>query len=184
MKKVFLANFIHIFSKKLLIYVPSIGLLFVYVVFACHKLEMHYIFLHAQSSFGAQRTSEIILLPQVIVRYIKIFFTAQPNYQYFIAVTEFIFFVGVFVAVLLHVRQSIKRTHTFELGIALFSFANLLLPTLTGTFSSIPRYSLFALSTFFLLYRATPQIRVFCGIAFFLLQCLLFALFTQGYFVS
>ncbi|PIX73599.1 hypothetical protein COZ39_02165, partial [Candidatus Roizmanbacteria bacterium CG_4_10_14_3_um_filter_33_21] len=33
-------------------------------------------------------------------------------------------------------------------GLLLFSFINLLLPTLTGTFSSIPRYALMSLSVF------------------------------------
>jgi len=71
------------------------------------------------------------------------------------------------------------------LALDLFSFANLLLPTLTGTFSSIPRYSLFSISIFIYLGQLKNNyIKYLILIIFVILHILLLGYFTQGYFIS
>jgi len=71
------------------------------------------------------------------------------------------------------------------LSLNIFSFTNLLLPTLTGTFSSIPRYSLFSLSFFLYLSQLqSKRIKVGLAVVFITLQIVLLSLFVQGYFVG
>ena len=48
-------------------------------------------FFHLQSEFGAGRQEGIILLPQVIWRYIKIFMTVPHDWKFFSFIQEFIF---------------------------------------------------------------------------------------------
>lgn len=146
-------------------------------------------FLTSQPVFGANRSSSIILLPQVIVRYIKIFITAAHDFRYFVAVFEFVVFNSVFFVLFYDLISILKSLHptsqTSRLGLNLFSFANLILPTLTGTFSSIPRYVLFSLSFFVVLASIKSKfVKIGIGIFLLFLQILMLGLFIQGYFVS
>jgi Gpi18-like mannosyltransferase len=169
--------------RKPILYAPFIGLA-IYMIYLYQTTGDMLYFVHVQSAFGAQRTSSIVILPQVMYRYLKIFITAQFNFQYFIAVIEFAIFNFCFLLSVYHSYISYKKKRFMELGIGLFSLANLLLPTLTGTFSSMPRYALFALSPYFLLIRTKPRIQLTFFVIFMVLQCVLLAFFAQGYFVS
>ncbi len=183
LKKSFAENFSNFDKRYLLLGVPIISLL-LYMGYLFSATGDPLRFLTVQSSFGAQRSSSIILLPQVYVRYVRIFITASLNYQYLISLLEFLFFNFCFVLTLIHGYMSFKKKNSAEFGLALFSLANLILPTLTGTLSSIPRYSLFVWSPYFMLIAlpSTSQ-RVIIGI-FIVLQCMLFGFFAQGYFVG
>lgn len=149
-------------------------------------------FLTSQPFFGANRSTQIILLPQVYWRYIKIFTTAAHDAQYFIAVIEFLVFNFVFAILILDLIKNIKikkfklHVSNFDLlGLNLFSFATLILPTLTGTLSSIPRYALHSLSFFIFIARIKNKfIKSIIVIVFIILHIILLGLFTQGYFVS
>jgi Gpi18-like mannosyltransferase len=169
--------------RKPIVYAPFIGLA-IYMLFLYQKTGDMLYFANVQSAFGAQRTSSTVLLPQVIYRYLKIFITAQFNFQYFIAGVEFVIFNFCFLLSLYHSYISYKKKRYIELGIGFFSLANLLLPTMTGTLSSMPRYALFALSPYFLLVRTRPNIQFAFFAMFIVLQCILLAFFAQGYFVS
>ncbi len=146
-------------------------------------------FFHVQSQFGAGRSSNIILLPQVLYRYLKIFLTADINYTYFIAVLEFvvlIFAVSILIYDLINIIK--KRTVgnlTDRLGLNLFGLAILILPTLTGTFLSIPRLVL-PILTIYLVLSEIRNIYFKMSIAglFVLLHVILLMFFIQGYFVS
>jgi len=72
-----------------------------------------------------------------------------------------------------------------RLGLNIFSLINIILPTLTGTFSSIPRYTLFSFSFFLYLAQLKSRgIKIGIFVAFVTLQIILFSLFIQGYFVG
>ncbi|MBI3620388.1 hypothetical protein HY214_04590, partial [Candidatus Roizmanbacteria bacterium] len=45
-----------------------------------------FFWLTVQPQFGANRSNHLVLLPQVLFRYLKILFTASHNFQYFISV--------------------------------------------------------------------------------------------------
>jgi len=152
-------------------------------------------FFRVQPVFGANRSTNLILLPQVYFRYLKIFFTANWNFQYFISLVEFVIFSFVFIILILDLIKnfSTKSRSPFgrklinyeRIALNIFSFINLILPTLTGTFSSIPRYSLMSLSFFlFLGEMKNKQVKTLIAILFFILHMVLLGFFIQGYFVG
>ena len=62
---------------------------------------------------------------------------------------------------------------------------NLVLPTLTGTFSSIPRYALLSLSLFLYLGEMKNKfVRISVAVLFAFLHVVLLGFFIQGYFVG
>ncbi|QQS44559.1 hypothetical protein IPM65_03090 [Candidatus Roizmanbacteria bacterium] len=138
--------------------------------------------------FQTGRQTDLILFPQVMFRYIKIFLTAQMNFQYFIAAVEFAVFLLVFIVLsydLLKIYRKEYKHLLVRLGLNLFSFVNLLLPTFTGTFTSLPRYVLTSLSFFIVLGEIKhKQIQIILFILFIVLHIILFTYFIQGYFVS
>jgi len=72
-----------------------------------------------------------------------------------------------------------------RLGLNIFSFINILLPTATGTFSSIPRYALLSLSFFIFLGELKNSTLKSVIVAIFaLLQIAILSLFVRGYFVG
>ena len=102
-------------------------------------------FLHVQSEFGAGRTEGITLYPQVVWRALKILFTARPmDFRYLIyiqeAVSGILGLIGIFLS-LKYIRPSY----------VLFSLMAFLVPTFTGTFSSMSRYLLVSFSLWMLL---------------------------------
>jgi len=152
-----------------------------------------FFFLTSQPIFGANRSSHLILLPQVYWRYFKIFVTAAHDSRFYVSVVEFFLFNFVFAILVLDLFKNLKfiencklKIENFSrLGLNLFSFANLILPTLTGTFSSIPRYSLFSLSFFIYLAQIKNNfIKYFILLIFIIVHILLLGYFTQGYFIS
>jgi len=179
----FISNIKRIVRSHLYICAPLIGLA-VYMFYLYKVTGNPLYFLTAQSSFGANRSSSIILLPQVYYRYFRIFTISSYNYQYFIAVIEFLMFNFCLILSIVHGYVSYKEKNKYGLGIALFSLVNLLLPTLTGTLSSTPRYTLFALSPYFLMIRWKPWVQYVVGTIFILVQVILLAFFAQGHFVS
>lgn len=184
-KKPIFNNIFSIIKKHfVLLIAPFIGLS-CYMVYLNIYFHDPLYFFTAQPSFGAQRSTSLILLPQVYFRYLKIFITASHNFQYFVAVMEFIFFNISFVASLFFGYRAYKHKNAFECGIALFSLAYIILPTLTGTFSSLPRYTLMALSQylFFAKMKNSSYQKAIIFISV-LIQIVLLSLFSRGYFIS
>lgn len=141
-------------------------------------------FFHVQSEFGAGRQEKIILLPQVIWRYIKIFWTVRPfDLKYFAYVQEFIL-SSVVGAVL--VWGWLKRVK-LKLTVSELTFSSLafILPTLTGSFSSMPRYVLVCLPVFVIM---STYLKGWKFIALLLVSAFLLllnsVLFLQGYWVA
>lgn len=136
-------------------------------------------FVHAQPVFGAQRSSsELILLPQVLWRYMKIFMTVPfSQYGFWVAVWEF----SVTALFLLLFIPMVKR---IRLSYVVFSTLSLMLPTLTGTLSSMPRYMLVSFALFPMLAMLPRFAKVSLLLFFGLLLMVFTTLFTRGYWVS
>lgn len=169
--------------------ISSIGGFLTYAMYLWITVGDPLFFFHAQPAFGANRSTSLILLPQALFRYIKIFLTSEKNFQYFISVVEFGLFLFVFCSILWFVYTLLRKGHYKQQAIlgslALFSLINLLLPTLTGTLSSVPRYALMSLVVFIAM--GSIQSRFIKGIMLFvslLLHIVLFSFFVQGYFIS
>lgn len=146
-------------------------------------------FFHAQPVFGANRSTNLILLPQVIYRYIKIFLTSDKNFQLFVSYLELAFFLLSFSLCVYFVYWILRKKRYLKqpllLGLGIFSLITLILPTLTGTLSSIPRYCLLSLCMFLPLASINNKmIKIALGVLFASLQIFLFGLFVQGYFIS
>ena len=108
---------------------PLIGLV-LYCFYLWQTTGDPLFFLTSQPIFGANRSSHLILLPQVYWRYLKIFFTANHDFRYFISLIEFSFFNFVFVVLVLDLFKSLQRREKIKkfdiLGLNLFSLANLI----------------------------------------------------------
>lgn len=150
-------------------------------------------FFNSQPIFGANRSTHLITLPQVYYRYIKIFLTATHDFQWYLSLFEMTIFSLVFIVLifdLIKIKRQLGVASTNlrglqRLGLNIFSFINIILPTATGTFSSIPRYALFSLSFFiFLGELKNTTVKSIIVIIFVLLQITILSLFVQGYFVG
>lgn len=138
-------------------------------------------FWHAQPVFGAERAgSGIILLPQVLWRYFKILTSVPfPSETFFIPALELVSTVG---AILLLIVGYFKKIRPSYL---IFAFLSVLLPTLTGTFSSMPRYLLSAFPIFMVLGMLKSRLVKIILLTFFtVLLFVLTVLFTNGHWVS
>lgn len=138
------------------------------------------LFVHAQPAFGANRSGgDLIILPQVIWRYIKIY-TTVPLYQYdyWIAVLEMVMFIVCLTLLWFAWKAKLPKHWIY------FSLLAVVVPTLTGTLSSMPRYVLVAFPMFIILgMMREPYRNQLLGISY-VLFIILTALFATGHWVS
>lgn len=129
--------------KSPILYTVPLGLLG-YMVYLQINFNDALYFWHAQPLFGAGRSgTTIVLLPQVIWRYLKILLTADfGKMGYWTAVFEVTFFI-LTCSLLLYARKLKVR-----FSYLLFAWLVVLLPTLSGSLSSMPRYVLQAFPVF------------------------------------
>jgi len=168
-------------KESLPLFFIATGLLF-YMAYLKETTGDPLYFIHVQPFFGAERTGgKIVLLYQVFWRYFKMLITVQKlTPTYFVVVLESltaVFFV--FLTIFVYLR----RWFAYLTFMALAFIA----PTLTGTFSSLPRYALVLFPGFILLaiwgekYR---WVRIFYPAIAIPLLILSVWLFTRGYFVA
>jgi len=153
-----------------------------YVWYLFVKYNDPLLFLHMQSAFGANRSSgELILLPQVLFRYLKILLTVDPStLTFWISVSELVFLflaIGICFAAF---KTKIPKQYT------IFSLILIIFPTLTGTLSSIPRYTLAAIviPVVFALSIKNTKKKVLLIVCMLLFQFVFASLFFAGFFVS
>lgn len=153
---------------------------FAYMFFLKINFDNPIYFLTSQPVFGASRSvNEIILLPQVIFRYFKIFLsTGILSLPFFIAAVEFLYML-IPLSLLILFFKKMRFSYWF------FSITTLIFPTLTGTFSSMPRYAL----TYALL--LIPYVAIWTGkyykaviVVLSALGIVLLSLFIRGYWVT
>lgn len=154
-----------------------------YMIFLYMRNGDPLLFFHMQPMFGANRTgNSIILLPQVIWRYIKILCTAflKPTpMSYGISVLEFVMTIGGYIVLWWGYK------HKERVQYLLYGILAITLPTLTGTFSSMPRYLLNVFPLFLILGRLDNKaIRYTIVGVCVLTQIVLSAMFLRGWFVS
>lgn len=136
------------------------------------------LFLTSPFSFNTGRNGWFVLLPQIFYRYFKIFLSVPIlSLAFFNAFLELSFTLfALFLLV-----YSFKK---INFGYWLFALFGTLLPTLTGTLTSMPRYTLITFLLFPLLVKATGKY-VYIFVSFLLiLEVILSALFIRGYWVA
>lgn len=166
--------------RVLFIMLGSVGLLS-YMIYLQWQFQDPWYFFHVQSEFGAGRQESIVILPQVIWRYTQIFLTYRPfGWEYYAFVQEFLL-SGIAGVLLLIASLKVRPSWT------VFGVAAWIVPTLTGSFSSMPRYVLVCVPIFVVLgqwLESHPKWRpwYFMGVLAWL--CLNTVLFIQGYWIA
>jgi len=135
-------------------------------------------FLTSQPAFGAARSSlPVITLPQVFYRYFKMLTTVNPgNISFWNSLLELTVTV-VLIGALVYSFKKIKFSYW------MFVLLAVIMPTLTGTLSSMPRYALLAFPLFPLAAKCNKGFK-YIIIAQVLLEIILTALFVRGYWVA
>lgn len=165
--------------KLLLILLGSFGLVS-YMSYLWLRFNDPFYFFHVQAEFGGGRQESLISYPQVLYRYIKILITARPfDFKYFAYLQEFI--AGTIGLILLIIAsKKIKLSHLF------FTLGAFFIPTLTGTFSSMPRYLLICWPIFFVIadLLKNKKLRYLYFIISTIFLTINTILFIQGYWVA
>ncbi len=136
-------------------------------------------FLTSQPAFGASRSDQpFVLLPQVLYRYFKILTTVSFDSQaYFNAFLEVLFTVVPLALLVIFFKK-------IRLSFWVFMMAYLILPTMTGTLLSMPRFALISFLLFPLIAQKFEHYIKFIFLVFILLAIVLVSLYTRGYWVA
>lgn len=161
----------------LMIGVGSSGLL-LYSFYLSRYFGDPLLYLHVQGMFGAERASDhLVLLPQVLYRYARMLLTVDiHSWLYQRVWLELLSFGS---ALWLLGRYWRER----DWGLNSYLLAALLLPTLTGTLSSLPRYTLI-LWPFLLPRQLKTHPALLIGVISTGLFLYLGANFVRGMFIS
>lgn len=164
---------------------PVLGLLF-YSVYLYQTTGDALFFFSSQNAYVGRSTS-LITTPQVIYRYFKILTTAQYNFQYFVSALELICFLFALIVIIFYFLKLKNKDKNFPalVSVGIFSLINLIVPTLTGTFTSMPRFILLSPAFFIgLSFISNIYIKILLGIIFLIFHIILLAHFAQGYFIA
>jgi hypothetical protein len=167
--------------------------LFIYMLFLKQQTGDPLEFLHSVEIFGEQRSSSFIMLPQVFYRYL---FKIIPNinYNYFpvvfatwLELITALVFGGLGVLGVLIGFGKLNKIK-FRLSYAIYIAFGYLIPTLSGSFSSLPRYVLVLFPAYLLMaiYLKKQKKYIQYAISAILFICLIVAttLFVRGYWVA
>lgn len=169
--------------KELLLVLFSTTGLFAYMAFLQKETGDALVFLHKISVFGDQRSSTLISLPQVFYRYVFKIIPNLTNYwpTTFTTLLEFAVAV-IFLLICIFSFRTLRKSYWIYLVIGF------LVPTLAGSFSSLPRYVIVLFPAF--LYLATlfenkkKEYTYIVFAIFGLLQIISLMLFFRGYWLS
>lgn len=156
-------------------------LLYMYYLWVANSDPLY--FAHVMPIYGMHRQmNHIVLLYQVFYRYIKmVIFMKHQDPLFFVVFLELL--TGILFTGLSLLSFKIQR-----LSYAFFLSASFLLPTLLGTFSSVPRYVIVLFPAFMLLgqwfTKQKKPIKVFYITINVLASILAISLFTRGYFIG
>lgn len=138
-------------------------------------------FVHTHSEFGAGRSDEkLVTLPQVFYRYFKMIITVQDRSSIlYLRMLAEIFVFSIFLYLLIKAWKKIS--------LAQFTFAafSLLLPTLSGTFLSMPRIVLVIFPLFYVWSLITsPKAYILSLVFSSILLVYTLSAFTMGLFIA
>ncbi|MFV1917683.1 MAG: mannosyltransferase family protein [Patescibacteria group bacterium] len=177
-------------DKKTNMVQPIIGTLLVplgilaYMYFLNLKTGDPLEFFHSVGIFGEQRSTSLILLPQVFYRY---FFKILPNLNYNYFPVVFTTFFELITALIL-TFLSILAFFRLRLSYAVYLLVGFIIPTLSGSFSSLPRYVLTLFPAFLLtavyLSRLKRNYRIIFTLITVIFLGIATALFARGYWVA
>ena len=173
-------------NKLLTLLGPILGI-GCYMIFLGYRFGQPLMFLTSHRVFGQSRVNRFIPLPQVYYRYLKIIITANHDFAYYRAIFEVVSFTIVAAVLFYLLYQLYKKGKILssQSGLVLFSIAYLLMPTVSGTFLSMPRMVIIALPFFlFLADIKNRNLKILILLIFYLLHIITLEYFIQGYFIS
>jgi hypothetical protein len=155
----------------------------VYAYYLLKKAGDPFAFFTDLSTFGEQRSSYLVTLPQVFYRY---FFKILPNLHtsFFPILFTTYFELGIAILFLVLICLTFKK---LRLSYWLFLVLGYLIPTFSGSFSSLPRYVLVLFPAYVVIATFLIKKKVFL-VAFsfisFILLAICLAFFARGYWIS
>ncbi|MCX6816743.1 MAG: mannosyltransferase family protein [Candidatus Beckwithbacteria bacterium] len=170
----------HLLALFKISFLSASGLL-LYLAYLQHRFHNFLIFVTAQPGFGSGRQVDtFVMIYQVIFRYLKMFFGVSPQNEIY-PVLVFEFLISLIFLVLI-ISALLKKFRTSYL---LFLIPAYLLPTLTGSFASMPRYVLTAFPLFYFVAATKSKlVKILWLIASVLLLSWAFIRFSRGYWIS
>lgn len=162
--------------------IATLGLLS-YMYYQYTRLGDPFIFIHVQPAFGTGRNVEtLVLLPQVFYRYTKmlLFAVGQPTWaSYFTTVLELVTTIVAGWGIYRLFKVKNLRIYAWYSGIIL------MIPTLTGTFTSLPRYVLGAFPLLLPLAGIkSDTVKICLAVSFLIFQGILTIMFLRGRFIG
>lgn len=159
-----------------------VGLL-IYMVYLGFIAKDPFAFYSQQLVVGEQHQQGIVILPQVLYRYTKIFLSInQLNVVY---QTIFLEFITAILFIFLNIFGIIKKVNHQYMIYMILGF---ILPTIQGSFSSLPRYVLVLFPGFIVLGIVLNKLPAFWRFLYFIISGILLfiesGLFFRGYWVS
>lgn len=180
-KGVQVTRFVAQFKKAIVLAALGLVGLVSYMSYLGSTFNDPLLFLHVQEEFGAQRSESLILLPQTLWRGLKILIFARPfDLKYYAYAQEFMLSVAS-LGVLLYGLKTVRSSYL------LYGLLAFLLPTFTGTLSSMPRYILLCFPLFIILntvLASHTRLRYTVLILSGILLVLNTVLFIQGYWIA
>lgn len=167
--------------KKIVGFLLLVSGILSYMYFLYVRTGDPFEFFNSVSIFGEQRSSSLIMLPQVFYRYIvKILPNTPVSYLPLFFTTWLEFLSASFFLVLL--LLSFLR---LDLDYSLFFLFSYLIPTLSGSFSSFPRYTLSMFPAFILMALIFKKSFKYLIYFIFLIALVIStAMFVRGYWIS
>lgn len=140
---------------------------------------LHFLKAHAEINNG-RSASDIILFPQTIYRYIKILISVpSAQFTWWIAFLELGMFFFVVMLLYIGYKKGVRKSYL------LFALCCFLIPTLSGTFTSLPRYTAILFPIFLsLALLRNRYVQIVYAIASGALLFILLAFFSRGYYVA
>lgn len=139
-------------------------------------------FYNLQLIVGEQHQRGIILFPQIAYRYLKIIFWSDLSALYTTILLEFATGIVFMLLPIIGYFKKIRLSYLF------FAFFGYILPTIQGSFSSLPRYVLILFPSFIILGLMIKDLPKPLKICLAILSCVLLmietALFLRGYWVA
>ncbi len=169
-------------KKSFWIFIIPLGLLG-YMIYQWNLVGDPLAFYKLQENVGEQRQLGITLLPQVFYRYIKMLITinsSNPIYQ-----TLYLEFIVGIVFFLLPVYGFLKKIRFSYIFFALFGF---LIPSITGSFSSMPRYVIIFFPSFIALALLIDKLPKLVKVIIVIISLIILgfetSLYLRGYWVA
>lgn len=138
-------------------------------------------FYHVQKNFGQGRSDKIVLLYQVVYRYARMLVTVSPQNRLYPTLAFESFVSLSFITIGLIMVFKLRPSYS------LFTLTSLILPTLTGSFTSMPRYALLCFPVFIFIgnfLSRYPRFRYFYLAISLSLTVFFLSLFARGYWVA